>query len=445
MPEGLHHPPGPIGLPLIGVLFDFLEQPAQYLQSLVREYGDVVYFRIGMQRVYLLNRPDLIQEVLVTNQANYKKSRMLERARVLLGDGLLTLEPPEHTTQRRMVQPVFSQERLASYSAVMVECADRVRSRWRDGATIDVDKEMMELTLVIVARVLFGIDVDGEKARGIGQALTDVIGTFNLMLWPGSGLWRRLPLPVMRRAERARKYLDKVIYEMIRERRAAGGSGDDLLSMLISASEDGGRLSDRQVRDHALTFLLAGHETTATALTWTWYLISQNPDVEARMRAEVDAVLGGRLPRHEDLDRLEYTDRVFAEALRLYPPAWAIGRKVKTTARVFNHVLPKGSVIVLCPYVTHRHARLWPEPERFDPDRFLPEAIASRPRFAYFPFGGGTRVCIGERFAWNEGVLLLATIAQRRRLALAPGQKVGIRPQMTLRPRFGMKMVCSEM
>jgi cytochrome P450 len=247
-------------------------------------------------------------------------------------------------------------------------------------------------------------------ASGIGQALTDLIGTFEFMLMPGAGLLRHLPLPAMRRAKQARLYLDAVVDRLISER---GGTGDDLLATMLRATGDEGKLSPSQVRDQIVTLLLAGHETTATALTWTWYL----------------------------LQALEYTDRVFAESLRLYPPAWALGRMAARETRIFNYVLAPGTIVVLSPYTMHRHERYWPEPERFDPDRFLPENMASRPRFSFFPFGGGPRTCIGERFAWTEGVLLLATLAQRRRPQLAAGQRVATHPRITLRPRFGMRML----
>jgi cytochrome P450 len=316
----------------------------------------------------------------------------------------------------------------------MVRCADEHADRWQPGMQVDMGEEMMRLTLRIVGLTLFSRDVEAD-ASGIGQALTDLIGTFEFMLMPGAGLLRHLPLPAMRRAKQARLYLDAVVDRLISER---GGTGDDLLATMLRATGDEGKLSPSQVRDQIVTLLLAGH---ATALTWTWYLLSQNPEADAKMRDELDRVLGGRLPRFEDVQALEYTDRVFAESLRLYPPAWALGRMAARETRIFNYVLAPGTIVVLSPYTMHRHERYWPEPERFDPDRFLPENMASRPRFSFFPFGGGPRTCIGERFAWTEGVLLLATLAQRRRPQLAAGQRVATHPRITLRPRFGMRML----
>jgi cytochrome P450 len=250
----------------------------------------------------------------------------------------------------------------------------------------------------------------------------------------------------MSKALKAQQVLDAKIYEIIAERRAQGGDRGDLLSSLLAMAQSSqSGMTDKQVRDEALTLMLAGHETTATALTWTWYLLSQNPAVEERLRAEWAGVLGGRLPGLGDVPALEYTERVFAESIRLYPPAWALGRMARREFRLLNFVIPKGGIAVMSPYVMHRHKQFWPDPERFDPDRFTAEAKASRPKFAYFPFGGGPRVCIGERFAWMEGVLLLATIGQRWRFRLAPGQQVEIHPQITLRPRSGMRMVAERL
>ena len=432
----LSRPDGPSGLPLVGVLPEFYQNPAEFLLNIAREYGDVSYFRLGWQRVYFFNRPDLIEEVLVAGAGAFSKSRMLQRARAVLGDGLLTAHGSAHARQRKLVQPAFYQDRLRSYADTMVRCAGEHASRWKSGAEINMAEEMMRLTLRVIGLTLFSRDVEGDAA-GIGKALTDLIGTFDFMLMPGAGVLRHLPFPVMVRARRARKYMDSVVDQMTCER---GSSGEDLLATLRHASHSGG-ITPAQVRDHVVTLLLAGHETTATALTWTWYLLSQNPDVDARMRGEIEGVLGTRPPTFDDVERLEYTERVFAEALRLYPPAWALGRMAVRETRIFNYLLPKGSIVILSPYTMHRHARYWPEPERFDPDRFLPENIAARPRFSFFPFGGGPRACIGERFAWNEGVLVLATLAQRWRPVLAPGQRVATHPRITLRPRFGMRMV----
>jgi cytochrome P450 len=440
----LHRPPGPKGLPLIGVYRDFLKNPAEYLLSVSRRYGDIAHFRLGRQHIYLLNRPDFVQEVLVTNGGNYVKSRLLQRAKMLLGEGLLTSEKAFHLRQRRMLQPVFYRDRLVSYSHTMVECAGQAQSRWHQGETRDIGEEMMRLTLAIVSLTLFSTDVE-SGAEEIGKAMTAVVGIFDTIMRPFADLMERLPFRRMyRRAEEAREFLDKTIYGMIAERRRTGEDKGDLLSMLLLAVDDqgeGGGMTDQQVRDEAMTLFLAGHETTAVALTWTWYLLSQHPEVEARFHAELAEVLGGRLPTQEDLPKLRYTEMVLSESLRLFPPAWALGRMALKYTRIYNYAVPARSICVLSPYVMHRNPRYYPDPERFDPERWTPEAKEGRPKFAYFPFGGGVRVCIGERFAWMEAMLILATIGQNWKLRLAPGHPVEIRPLITLRPKFGMKMV----
>jgi cytochrome P450 len=410
--------------------------------NIAREYGDIVYFKSGTLHMYLLNRPDFIQDVLVNGHRSFTKSRVLQRAKRLLGEGLLTSEGDFHLRQRRLVQPAFYRDRLMSYADTMAGCADVGAGRWKVGETRDIAEEMMRITLAIVGQTLFTRDVESDAAD-IGQALTDVLGTFGTLTLPFSSAIQRLPFPKFIRARRALKFLDRTIYQMVEERRKSGIDNGDLLSMLLlSVDEEGsGGMTDRQVRDEAMTLFLAGHETTATALTWTWYLLSQNPDAEQRLRAELKDVLGGRLPTYSDLPNLRYTEMVLAESLRLYPPAWAVGRMAKTDTRIFNYEVPKNSICLMSPYVMHRNPRYYSDPERFDPQRFTPEAKQDRPKFAYFPFGGGPRVCIGERFAWMEGVLVMATIAQRWRFDLVPGQVIETHPQITLRTRYGMKMI----
>lgn len=439
--EAVRRPPGPPSRPVLGLYPEFRRQPAQFLLSVARQYGDLAYFRLGQQHMYLLNHPDLVQEVLVTHQRSFMKSRILQRAKVLLGEGLLTSEDDFHLRQRRLVQPAFYRDRLISYARTMTESAASGADRWKPGETRDMAQEMMRITLAIVGRTLFSKDVENEAAE-IGQALTDVLGTFGVMLLPFSRFIQQLPLPKLVRAKRAQKFLDQTIYSLIADRRAGGSDAGDLLSMLLlSVDEEGsGGMTDAQVRDEALTLFLAGHETTATALTWTWYLLSSHPEIEERMRLEIAEVLSGRLPGYQDLPNLRYTEMVFAEALRLYPPAWSLGRMARESVRVGDYMVPEGSICLLSPYVMHRTPAYFPDPERFDPERFTAEAKQNRPKFAYFPFGAGPRVCIGERFAWMEGVLVLATLAQRWRFRLVPGQTIETHPQITLRTRYGLKM-----
>lgn len=435
-------PPGPKGnRPLLGVLPKFRKNAPEFLRQTGLEFGDLAYFRLGRQDAYLVSHPDAIKDILVTHQAKFKKSRMLERARVLLGNGLLTNEGESHRRQRRLVQPAFHHDRLMGYGASMVECAARCRDRWQPGETLDIAQEMMRATLAIVGKTLFSADVSSE-ADEIGGALTQVFDLFETLLMPFSEWLQKLPLPSVRRFERARARLDKIVYRLIAERRAGGRDTGDLLSMLLLARDDENhdQMTDQQVRDEALTLLLAGHETTSNALTWTWYLLSQNPDVETKFHSEVGKVLEGRLPTFADLPQLGYVEHVFAEALRLYPPAWAVGRRALEDYPLGEYVIPAKSIVLLSPWSVQRDPRWFPDPERFDPDRWNQETMEKRPKFSYFPFGGGARVCIGERFAWAEGVLVLATIAQRWRLRLVPGHPVETRALITLRPKHGMKM-----
>ncbi len=425
---------------MLGVYPEFRRNPPEYLAQMAREYGDVVYLPLGRQHIYFVNHPDIIRDVLVTEQHKYKKSRMLERARVLLGDGLLTSEGSLHRRQRRLAQPAFHRERLAVYGATMVERARAACARWHEGQALDISQEMMRLTMDIVARTLFSAHVEDE-AGDIGQAMSDVLELFEVILLPFAEVLERFPLPSVRRFHRARELLDATIYRLIAERRASGEDKGDLLSMLLLARDEdgGGGMTDTQVRDEALTLFLAGHETTANALTWAWYLLSLNPGVEACFHAELDQVVGGRLPSAGDAGCLPYTAAVFAESLRLYPPAWGIGRRTLEDVELGGFPVAKGEIVLMSPYVTHRDPRWFPEPEAFRPERWLADDPA-RPKFAYFPFGGGARVCIGERFAWMEGVLLLAAIGQLWRLRLAGGP-VEARALITLRPRYGMPMV----
>ncbi|MBZ5610782.1 MAG: cytochrome P450 [Acidobacteriia bacterium] len=435
-------PRGPRNLPLVGNLPAFRARPIQFLMRMARDYGDLPYFRLGPYPVYLINHPDFVREIFVTQQANFIKSRALQRARILLGEGLLTSEGEFHRRQRRLVQPAFHRERLAAYGSVMAEYGVRLRERWKSGSTLDVADEMMRLTLAIVGKTLFSADVETEASE-IGQSLTTVLKMFRVLMLPFSEYLEKLPLPSMRRFEKAQARLDSIIYGLIHERRKSGQDTGDLLSMLLLAQDDetgGAGMTDQQVRDEALTLFLAGHETTANALTWTWYLLSQNPDCERLLHEELDRVLEGRPPGVADLPNLRYTEKVLAEAMRLYPPAWAIGRMSTGPFELGGIKIAARSICIASPYVTHRDPRWFPDPERFDPERWTQEARDARPKFSYYPFGGGARICIGERFAWMEGVLLIAALAQKWKLRLDPAQRVEPLPLITLRTKYGMRM-----
>ncbi|HEX5228890.1 MAG TPA: cytochrome P450 [Bryobacteraceae bacterium] len=440
MPSVIRRPPGPRNLPVIGNLRPFRANPLEFIRKAAREYGDLAYFRVVKQHLYVVGHPDYVREILVTKQNNFVKSRALQRAKILLGEGLLTSEGEHHLRQRRLVQPAFHRDRLAGYAAAMSECVVKARERWQPGVSMDVSVEMAKLTLSVVAKTLFSADIDAE-AHEIGEAMTSILHMFKVLLMPFSEHLDKLPLPMMKRFETARARLDATIYGLIAERRASGADTGDLLSMLLLAQEEGDEMTDQQVRDEAITLFLAGHETGANALTWSWYLLSQHPDVERRLHEEVDRVLGDRAPELADVPHLRYAEMILSEALRLYPPAWAIGRKAIADFSLGGYDIPAGSIFIVSPYVVQHDARWFPNPDRFDPERWTPEAREARPKFSYFPFGGGARVCIGERFAWMEGVILLAAIAQKWRFRLTPGQHVEPLPLVTLRVKNGLRMI----
>jgi len=439
-------PPGPTTLLAGFNLFSIRRNPISFLTKIAERYGEVAFFKLGPQPVFLLTNPDHIRDVFITHNKNFMKGEGLQRAKRLLGEGLLTSEGDFHLRQRRMAQPAFHRQRIAGYGTTMVAYAERMCTEWRDGEERDIAREMMRLTLAIAGKTLFDADVETE-ADEIGDALKDAMEVFNYLTLPFSQLLERLPIPAMTRFKRARVRLDETIYRLIRERRASGEDRGDLLSMLMQARDtegDGSGMTDEQLRDEAMTIFLAGHETTANALAWTWYLLSQHPDIEAKFHAEIDHVLNGKLPAAEDYPRLRYTEMVFAESMRLYPPAWLMGRRALNDYQIGNYHIPARSILLLSPYVSHHNPKYFPDPDRFDPERWTPEARESRPQFSYFPFGGGPRLCIGENFAWMEGALVLATLAQKWRLRLVPGHPIALQPLVTLRPKHGMRMVIEK-
>jgi cytochrome P450 len=423
-------------------LFSLRKDPLGFLKGLGDQYGDLAFFKVSGQGILLVNNPDYISEILVVQQANFTKSRLLQRARVLVGDGLLTSEGAFHMRQRRLVQPAFHHNQLIKYADMMTTLAIRTRNWWSHGDPVNVAEQMMKLTLTIVGMTLFSADIEDE-ASDIGHALTDGLKTFDTLLLPFSKLWLKLPTPAARRFHNALRRLNEVVYELIRERRRSVVQKSDLLSMMLAAvdEEGGGTMTDEQVRDEIMTLLLAGHETTANALTWVWYLLATNPECEAKLHDEIDSVLGGRRAGFEDLPRLRYTEMVFAETLRLFPPFWCIGRISLNPFILGDREIPAETVCVLSPYVTQRDSRFYPQPERFDPERWNPEKKTSRPKLVYYPFGGGGRLCVGERFAWMESVLAIVAVAQKWKLRVAPGFEVKPKPLVTLRPKDGMRMV----
>ena len=402
--------------------------------------GDVAQARFGNRRLVLLSHPDLVRELLVTQHRAFHKSRTLQRARVLLGDGLLTSEGELHLRQRRLVQPAFHRARVEGYARTMIALTERAAARWRDGQAIEIHEEMMRLTLAIAGATLFSADVEDE-ADEIGAALTTVIGMFDRLNNPLAPILDRLPTARTRRFRAAMRRLDATIERIVATRRASSTDAGDLLSILLFSADGAPPMSDRLVRDEALTLLLAGHETTANALTWCWLLLAEHPEVERRLHAEVDATLGGRPPTPDDLPRLPYTRRVLTEAMRLYPPAWIVGRQAIADVRIGEYEIERGTMVFASQWVLHRDGRFFADPLAFAPDRWEDPACGVG---AYFPFGAGVRKCIGEAFAWMEGTLVLATLAQRFRLARLTTGEVGVKAMITLRPDREVPMRVTE-
>jgi cytochrome P450 len=448
-PAAASPPPGPRGLPFLGTSFMASRDPMGKLMRWARDYGDVVRYRFLKFDIYVLFHPQQVEQVLLGKTGNFLKGMTSRANPELFGNGLLTSDGEFWRRQRRLSNPAFHRESIVRYSEVTVEEAAHMLQTWKSGETRDVHKDMMNVTLRIVLRSLFGSQL-GEGTRIIEPSLEAIMasssGFHSLMVYFG--------VPTRRRARyfQALRDLDKVVYGLIaggREKLARGEDGGngakDLLTLLLMArDDDGNSMTDRQLRDEVITLLLAGHETTALTLSWAWYLLAQNSEVEERLHQELEKVLAGRPPNAGDLPKLVYTDRVIREVLRLYPPAWRIFRATTEPLPVGDYVLPAGSNIVLSQWVTQRDPRWFTNPERFDPDRWREERAAKVPRFAYFPFGGGPRVCIGAGFAMMEATLLLAAIAQRFRMHLSPGQRVEAMGSITLRPKNGIRVELQE-
>lgn len=430
--------------PWTEVLEFFLRRdPLQRLTRWAHTYGGRVRLRLGGQEVLLLSNPEDIREVLVVQQAHFTKPRIngTNQLSLLLGNGLLTSEGDFHRHQRLAVQPAFHHQRIAHYAETMVTESEIHSRGWQAGQTIDMAEEMQRLTLAIVGKTLFGAAISTDEAQMVRAALaTSMMSSRRLggpLLTP---ITLKLPLPAKRHFLSARGQLDDIILHIVAERRRAPDDRGDLLSMLLLTT-DGEGMTDEQVRDEALTLFLAGHETTANALSWTWYLLAQHPEIAARLLLELVTVLGDRSPTIADIPQLVYTHQVISEAMRLYPPAWVMARQAPEGAQVRDMALEPGTIAIMSQYIVHHRADLYPDPERFDPARWTPEAKAARPKFAYFPFGGGPRLCIGEPFAWTEAVLVLATLARRWQPQLVAGHPIEMQPLVTLRPKYGVRMV----
>ena len=418
----------------------FLLDPIGFVGRRFERYGDVYYAPSGGTGLYVVRHPDHLREVLVTRASSFHKTHSaFERLSLVLGEGLLTTDGDTWKRQRRMVQPAFASARLAGYAKVMVEEASRAAGAWQGGDVRDMSREMMELTLRVVSRTLFGHDVSAQHIADVGHAMRLFQGSLSRPDVVPS--W--LPSPQRRKLKAALDALDAMTYGILAARRSRPAREPDLLQMLVDAVDDegdGGRLSEKELRDQLVTLFLAGHETTSHALTWTLYLLSQNPRAERALHDELDQVLGDRDPTYEDLARLPYAEQVIHESMRLYPPVYSVARKAHEDTSIGPYPVKAGSEVILWIYMTHRDPRFYPEPDAFRPERFTPEEEARRPRLSHLPFGAGPRACIGKVFAMVEARLLLATLARRWRLELAPGQRVAAQPRITLVPKHGMKM-----
>jgi cytochrome P450 len=443
----VHYPPGPS-------YRDRLRNPGllrlsthEFLERNAQTYGDIVHYKAFGRHVFQLNHPQMVQEVLVRDAAMHHRGIVMQRARFVLGDGLLTSEEPTHMRQRRLVQPGFHRQRIATYGETMLQFANEMTSQWHSGEILDIHRSMLELTLRITGKCLFDSDVESE-VKTISDSVTAFMGFLPLAFLPYPHLLLKIPFGFLDRIRKSQKKLDRLIYAMIADRRNSGVDHGDLLSMLL-ASQDAeggpGGMTDPQIRDECLTLLLAGHETTANGLSFTFFLMAQHPDVQEKVSAEVSAVFetassDPRPSAAEIYARLPYTQQVVAEALRIYPPVWVTARTAAVSYAYRGLSIPAGSLLLIPQIAIHRDPRWYPEPMYFNPDRFLPEVSATRPRHAYFPFGAGSRICIGENFAWMEAVLVLASVIHNWRLGF-PGptpKALPLSAQISLRPRDGV-------
>ena len=440
----LVRPPGPRNRGIIGNFPLGSEDPLGLYTRWARQYGDMFYYRAFSRHIYFLNNPDLIESVLVTNYHCFIKGEALQFNRRIFGNGLLTNEGDSWRQQRHVIQPAFHRDRIEHYGDTMVAYTERMMAAWRDGEVRDIHLDMMRLALEIVAKALFNVELSAERDRIAGVLNTFMeLGSRGRMLLPP--ILRLLPTADNLRYRRAARQLDDIVYGLIQRRRSNGEITDDLLSGLLHAQDTGGAaMSDEQLRDEVMTLLLAGHETTAVSLSWTWYLLAQYPEVEKKLWSELRAVLNGRSPRVQDLCRLPYTERVVKESMRLYPPAWAIVRNSLKDCDIGGYRVPAGATVMMSQWVMHRDPRYYDQPEQFNPDRWLDGRAKGSPKFIYFPFGGGPRTCIGASFAAMEAALVLAAIAQRYQIRIAPECAVEPLPTITLRPRHGIKVVLTQ-
>lgn len=418
-------------------------------QYLKKEYGDIAHYKLGRSHIIFLDNPEYIREVLVVQNDNFVKERTVQRTKMLLGEGMITAEGVAHKTQRQAAQPAFHRQRVAGYAETMVAEAVRARESWRDGQHLDISQEMMSLTLRIIARTLFNTEL-GEEVKELSNAINTIMNLYHyLVALPAIETLVHLRVPPVGRFSNAKEKIDEIVYRMIAEHEGNRAGSGDLLDMMLRARERtaSANLSGKQdelLRDEVITIFLAGYETVASALTWTWYLLSQNPEAERKMQQEVDDVLGRRMPTVDDVSKLKYVEMVLAEAMRLYPPAWAMGRRALADFELGPYRLPSGTTVLISQFITQRDERNFDDPLRFNPERFAPAGRATFPKFSYFPFGAGFRQCIGEALAWTEGILVLATVAQKWQFRLHQRARVAPQQLITLRPKYGMAMHAIE-
>jgi len=431
------HYPGELWVAIYKDLLGFLTRVAH-------EYGDIGHAPFGHEHAILINHPDYVRDVLVTHAKDFTVNQILKTAQLFWGRTLFSTTGDFHLRERRLLQPLFTRSHLSAYTGVMAEVALAQRERWQDGARVDVLHEMMRVAMGIASRAMVGEDLSPHSEEFSAAALDAMRYVALMTSLPGGWLINKLPLPATHRFYQERDRLDTIVQEVIDHRRRSSATHEDTLSHLLRAQQEQGPdgwLTDEQVRNEVLVMLLAGHETTANALTWTFHLLGQYPEAEAKLHAEVDAVLGGRPPTAADVPKLRYTEMVLAEAMRLYPPAWIISRPVLRDFAIGDYFVPQGTIFYICMYLLHRRPDFYPDPEKFDPERMSPEARAARHHYAYVPFGAGPHQCLGEQFAWLEGTLVLATFAQKWRLRPVPGHVPELEPLITLQPKGGLPMI----
>jgi cytochrome P450 len=448
-------PPGPSSHIPGKIVRSFIKDPINTLSKIAEEYGDLSHFKLGRMHVYLINNPDYIEKILIYDHSNFSKGPRLQSAKRLLGEGLVTSEGEFHKSQRKLIQPLFLPKKISSYGAIMTDRALRMIQGWKSGSVVNIHSELMKVTLSIICKSVMDYEMESKQAKDFGNAFEITKKYSSRLQHPLGQILDRVPfLPKVAQSRSAGKTLNTIVYGLISERRKEiesgakdkSSSGADLLSKLIIVqADDGSAMTDTQLRDEIITILIAGHETTSNALTWTYYLISQNPQIARMVFEEIDQVLGGngeeyKQPSIADLPKLKYVEKVFRESMRLYPPVWTMGRFAVNDYPLGGYTIPKGSSLMFSQYAMHHSTKYYDNPETFDPDRWTEEFKMRLPRFSYFPFGGGIRGCVGEPFAWQEGILLIATISSYWSMRLAPDQRIKLQPGITLNPKNGIKM-----